>query len=74
MSDMFVYSYITLSLLVIEITTIICPAFLLLQRLAQCILTIINAFVPKLLFSTRTKMSIFKTPYPPPFVSIHSQK
>lgn len=35
MSDMFVYSFITPSLLVIEITTIICPEFLLLQRLAQ---------------------------------------
>lgn len=56
MRDRFVYSRIILSLLIIEITAILCPKFLRLQHFAQYFDNY-NIFVPKQRLSTWRKKS-----------------
>lgn len=56
MRDRFVYSRIILSLLIIEITAILCPKFLRLQHFAQYFHNY-NIFVPKQRLSTWRKKS-----------------
>lgn len=56
MKDRFVYSRIILSLLIIEITAILCPKFLRLQHFAQYFDNY-NIFVPKQRLSTWRKKS-----------------